>query len=253
MADAKRAVVIGIDDYAGAKIEKLSGAVLDATEVHQVLAENGGFEIKREHFLTDTQATSESIRSAISDLFWKSEEREAIALFYFAGHGAHDYLDNGYLLPHDADVDAPFVKGISIQELKSLFLASKINTTAIMILDCCYSGIATRARRGLDKDEAIKKFGDVLRLQSSGSGQFILASAGANEKAREVEMTHADGSKHVHGKYSFHLIEALRGVAGDNSGQISLGEVIRHIDQVCPAPFFRCRNRHERDLADKHP
>jgi hypothetical protein len=32
MADAKRAVVIGIDQYARPKIEKLSGAALDAEE-----------------------------------------------------------------------------------------------------------------------------------------------------------------------------------------------------------------------------
>jgi hypothetical protein len=182
-------------------------------------------------------ATSENIRSAISDLFWRSEEKEAIGLFYFAGHGAHDHLDNGYLLPHDADIDAPFVKGISLQDLKNLFLASRISTTAIMILDCCYSGIATRARSGPDKRDLIKRFDDVVGPQSTGSGRFVLASAGADEKAREGEAIHADGDKHVHGKYSFHLIEALRGVAGGDSGQVSLGEVIRHIGKMFPTPI----------------
>jgi hypothetical protein len=237
MANARRAVVIGIDDYPGPKIETLCGAVLDATEVHQVLTENGRFEITKEHFLTNTKATSENIRSAISDLFWRSYDKEDIAIFYFAGHGIHDHLDNGYLLPYDVDIDAPFVKGISIQEFKNLFLASKINATAIMILDCCYSGIATQGRSGPDRGDAIKKFDNVLGSRSSGSGQFILASARADERAREEEMTHTDGCKHVHGKYSFHLIEALRGVAGGDSGQVSLSEVINHIDRVFPAPF----------------
>jgi hypothetical protein len=182
-------------------------------------------------------ATAEKIRSAISDVFWKSEEKEAIGLFYFAGHGAHDHLDNGYLLPHDADVEAPFVKGISLQELKNLFFASRTNTTAIMILDCCYSGIATRARSGPGNGDLIKRFGDVVGSQSTGSGRFILASAGPDEKAREGEAIHADGDKHIHGKYSFHLIEALKGVAGGDSGQVSLGEVIRHIGKMFPTPI----------------
>jgi Caspase domain len=233
MADAKRAVVIGIDNYTG-KVEKLSGAVLDATEVYQVLTTNGGFEIKDEHFLTNADATSEKIRAAISDLFWQSEEKCGTALFYFAGHGRHDHLGYGYLLPHDADAAAPFVKGICIQELKRLFVDSKVNNSAVMVLDCCYSGIATATRGGgLDEVDAIKNLNDALRLESTGSGRFILASARADEKARERKQKHArDGDEHIHGLYSFHLIEALRGAAADKDGYISLGGVIRHIDDV---------------------
>jgi hypothetical protein len=66
MIDDKRAVVIGIDNYAGPGIEKLSGAVLDAQEVCQVLRDNGGFKVKDEHLLINRDATSENIRSAIS-------------------------------------------------------------------------------------------------------------------------------------------------------------------------------------------
>jgi uncharacterized caspase-like protein len=151
MPGSKRAVVIGIDKYAVSKIEKLSGAVRDATELCQVLKENGQFKIPDEHFLIDGRATSENIRSAISDLLWRSTEKEEIGLFYFAGHGGHDHLGYGYLLPHDIDINAPFVKGIRLQELKNLFLDSNVNTTAIMILDCCYSGIATGARSSPDQ------------------------------------------------------------------------------------------------------
>jgi hypothetical protein len=142
-------------------------------------------------------------------------------------------LDYGYLLPHDADVNAPFVKGICIQELKRLFLDSKVNTSAIMILDCCYSGIAT-GRGGPEDVKAIKRLGDFL-IENTGSGRFILASARAEEKAREKKQRHARGEEeHIHGLYSFHLIEALRGAAADKDGAayVSLGDVIRHIGDV---------------------
>jgi hypothetical protein len=144
----------------------------------------------------------------------------------------------GYLLPHDVDVAAPLVKGICIQDLKRLFIDSKVNESAIMILDCCYSGIATGARSGgadqVDEVDATKNLGDALRLNSTGSGRFILASARADEKAREKKQKHTLGSneEHVHGLYSFHLIEALRGAAADDNGYVSLGGVITHIGGV---------------------
>jgi hypothetical protein len=143
-------------------------------------------------------------------------------------------LNYGYLLPYDADVDAPFVKGICIQELKRLFLESKVNSAAIIILDCCYSGIATTSRGGSSEDvKAIYSLNELLQSGDTGSGRFILASARADEKAREKKQKHApDGDEHVHGLYSFHLIEALKGQAADEHGYVSLGSVIRHIDDV---------------------
>src|SRR5262249_8949904 len=147
MDGARRAVVIGINDYENEKIEKLSGAVCDATEIHEILSRNGRFTIDDKHFLTDKRATSESIRRAISDLFWSTDGCD-IALFYFSGHGKRDHFGHGYLLPHDAHHDAPFVRGIRIQELKQLFLHAPCKETCIMILDCCYSGIATQVERG---------------------------------------------------------------------------------------------------------
>jgi hypothetical protein len=203
--------------------------------VHEVLTKSGRFEIKDEHFLINARATSQNIRQAISDLFWEREEKCQTCVFYFAGHAKFDHMDYGYLFPHDVNVASPFVKGICIQELKRLFIDSKANTSAIMILDCCYSGIATGARSGgADQADATKSLGDVLRLDNTGSGRFILASARADEKAREKKQKHIQGSdeEHVHGLYSFHLIEALRGAAADKKGYVSLGRVIRHIDNV---------------------
>jgi hypothetical protein len=203
--------------------------------MHEVLTKNGNFSIKKEHFLLNAEATSDNIRTAISDLFWQSEEKLGTALFYFAGHGGHDHLGYLYLLPHDVDINAPYVKGICVQDLKRLFIDSRVNTSAIMILDCCYSGIATGARSGgVQEVDVSKSVSDVCRLESTGSGRFILASAPAGAKAREKKQKHTRGSEeeHIHGLYSFHLIEALRGAAADEHGYVSLGYVFKHIDKV---------------------
>src|SRR5215831_12219967 len=117
MSGTRRAVVIGIDKYSAApKLDELKGAVRDATEIHEILTRNKNFVVDPKHFLIDKRATADNIRAAISDIFWRTEEECEIALLYFAGHGLKDHLDYGYLLPHDCDHSAPFVKGIRIQE-----------------------------------------------------------------------------------------------------------------------------------------
>jgi hypothetical protein len=228
----KRAVVIGINKYRQEGFDRLSGAVLDATEIHDILKNNGDFEIDANHFLTDEDATGDNIRAAISDLFWKSESCE-IALFYYAGHARRDYLGDGYLVPHDADPAAPFAKGIRFAELRELFFKSKTKQTAIMILDCCYSGMMAERGDGNDQVEDLQARLLPPEITNGGSGRFIYTAAGANQKAREMARVHADGSEHVHGLLTFHLIEALNvgetGKTRDEHGQISLFRLEEHI------------------------
>src|SRR6266850_1322651 len=88
----KRAVVIGINEYADQKLNLL-GAVNDAEEIRKLLRESDEFTIDTKHFLTNKNATSDNIRQAISDLLWKSEEKCDTALLYFAGHGRRDHLN----------------------------------------------------------------------------------------------------------------------------------------------------------------
>jgi hypothetical protein len=238
MPGLRRAVVIGIDAYE--KVTGLQGAGQDATEIRDALI-RGNFDV--DHFLIDDKATARSIRTAISDVFYRAKERAEIALLYFAGHGRKDRLDYGWLLPHDFDPDAPFVNGVRIQELKQLFLNPKLNIdTGIMILDCCYGGIATTAERDPGNPEAIEVDPDALHnelpieepssqsLKSAGSGRFIWASARADAKAPEKLQKHLNGEEHMHGVYSFHLIEGLESGACDESGCVKLGRLREYLE-----------------------
>lgn len=244
MSGVRRAVVIGVDKYAhkyktnddGSKVEvikDLQGARRDATEIYNILTRDGNFTIDpQRHFLTDERANADNIRVALNDLFYRADERADIALLYYAGHGKKDYLDYGWLLPHDFDPAAPLAKGLRIQELKQLFLHPKLNIeTGILILDCCYSGIAAAPdSRATEGEVEIKSFHDELQLKTDESGRYILASARANEQARETEQTHGmTKEKHVHGLYSFHLIEGLQGAAADDLGYVSLDRLTKYI------------------------
>jgi hypothetical protein len=69
-----------------------------------------------------------------------------------------------------------------------------------------------------------------LDLKNKGSRRFIWASADADKTAREAEREHATGGgKHVHGLFSFHLIEGLRGGEMDY-GRISVGALEKYLE-----------------------
>ena len=52
--------------------------------------------------------------------------------------------NEGYLAPYDMDPEDPFVSGINMEDLKKAIYKSKNKASVIIILDCCYAGIATK-------------------------------------------------------------------------------------------------------------
>src|SRR6266568_5045595 len=238
MASLRRAVVVGIDEYENSdKIPGLKGALNDSKEMHERLTTSGKFTIDDKHFLTGEKATSENIRRAISDLLWRTDPCE-LSLLYFSGHGFQDGYGNGYIAPYDLKYEEPLVRGIRIQELKEYFLASKNKERALLVLDCCHSGIATEGSKDL-AEVKLPFYQSLSSLQQDaagrGSGKFILASSGAGEKSREVRLDHfirTPGEKtHDHGLFTFHLLEGLNGKAADENNRVTLGRLHKHVSE----------------------
>jgi hypothetical protein len=239
MSDARRAVIVGINKYKDETMN-LQGAVHDAEDIRNLLRTYGPFTIADKHFLTDERATMEAIREAISDLFWDTGEGE-LALFYFSGHGHRDHYNYVYLMPHDANKKIAFTKGIRVQELKDLFLrAEPNNKQGIMILDCCYSGEAAKGDDSYDSEHT-HLHEQLLDVQTSGTGRYIISSAGADKLAREVKKEHAFGEgyevgqgEHWHGAFTYHLIEGLCSSAHDHMGQVNLDSLKKHFEGFKP-------------------
>src|SRR5262245_691061 len=127
MPTVRRAVVIGVNKYEDAGIPELKGAENDATELYERLTDqdSGGFEVAKGHFLTGKDATSDAIRQALSDLFWKTEESD-LSVFYFSGHGFQDGYGDGYIAPWNMRRNDPMVRGIRMSFLTDLVLRAKM-------------------------------------------------------------------------------------------------------------------------------
>lgn len=239
MATSRQAVVIGVNRYEDGGIPELKGAENDATELRQRLAdqESGGFEIAEGHFLVGKDATCDAVRRAMSDLLWKIDSSD-LSLFYFSGHGFHDEYGNGYIAPWDMLRNEPLVRGIRMQELTELLLAAKKKKTILIILDCCYSGIATEGKAGTPKAMEAAQFDQWFSSlhDSNGKGRMVWASAGKDEKSHELlacahTLSAGGADPHPHGAFTYHLLEALDGKAatGEND-EITLEGLLKYVE-----------------------
>lgn len=241
----RRAVVIGINAYHDDAVRpSLSGAENDAREVFARLKKFGDFNIEREkHLLIGEQATSEKIRRAISNLFWKKDPCD-ISVLYFSGHGFLDDYGNGYIAPWDHIYDDPFVCGIRMQELREYFLADNNKAEALLILDCCHSGVTAEIKKGAPAEMPGRFYDSLTGNQPKplGTGKFILASSGASEKSREMKRAHKirildkkleeldfdDLEEHDHGVMTYFLLEGMNGEAADGD-EVRIGNLYDYV------------------------
>lgn len=235
MGESKRAVVIGLNEYRDEAIPKLQGCENDARELYARLSDpnSGGFSIdEKRHLLLGKTATCQAIREAISDLLWEPEPC-GFSLFYFSGHGFRDGYGNGYIAPWDIERDMPFVCGVRMQELTDLLQRTVAKERILVVLDCCYSGIAaTGAKAGSATDPPpLGKWFEGLNNTDTGKGKIIFASSGKDRTSSEIWLdpalpgyAHTFGlegqapTRHCHGEFTFHLLEGLDGKAATKGG-----------------------------------
>jgi hypothetical protein len=223
------AIIIGVNQYGDLTIPELPGAEYDAKEIYERLGDPNRGNFKIQSYLVGEEATCAAIRKAINDAFWRTDPHDLV-LFYFSGHGFVDGYNDGYIAPYDMLLDEPFIYGINMQELRETISKSKNKKNVVVILDCCYSGIATKGDRSLSTTITKEDFEKHLDL--AGEGRIILASSQANQRSKEIEVQHTDSLKpHPHGNFTFHLLQGLDGEASDkNTGIITLGGLHEYIE-----------------------
>jgi hypothetical protein len=231
----RKAMVVGINKYLKEdKIPSLAGAENDAKELYELLKNDqlGEFDIQEDHLLLGSDATCENIRQALSDLFWQDNSCELV-LFFFSGHGFKDGFGNGYIAPYNIDLNHPFVNGINISDLKNIIFSSPNKQSVIIILDCCYSGIATRHNKAIEINARDTIMGlDDKEKDKKWQGKYILASSEEDKKSREREFAHeAKEEPHFHGVLSYFLIEGLKGLAAEEAGIVSFGNLRKYVEE----------------------
>jgi uncharacterized caspase-like protein len=248
----KRAVLIGVDEYRDERIQDLEGSRNDAFELANLLAKSGDFEV--EDPLLGSKATGEAIRTAVSDLLWRTDEAD-LALLYFSGHAYDDTYGNGFLAPHNMDYERPWVHGVRMQELNDLMLKAINKDVVLLVLDACKSGIAASGQKGAEPARPFKDaFVQIEETVPEGRGRIVLASSGADEKSHELRGEHQylGGESHAHGAFTFHMLEALSGRAASDGENVSLDDLTEFVDHELKGQtftFFGSGLQHSKQIA----
>ena len=154
----RKALLVGINDYARSAIPDLRGAVNDVNRLAEILQKQMHFPEANIVKLTDQEATRDRILSELSKLV-NSTQKEDILYIHFSGHGSQVADQNGdekdgydeTFLSYDARQQG--IPDIVDDEFEQLFnkLASD---NVLIVFDSCHSGTVTRSVPSADPEIA---------------------------------------------------------------------------------------------------
>lgn len=148
---SKRALLVGINKFAGRPEWALRGCVNDSRSMNQLLGDLYGMEASSVRILNDDEATS---RNLLDGLDWLLSDYDNdgsdVRLFHFASHGTQiaaedleseeDMLDE-VIVPYDHDWNSPF----SDNQLRERFDRIPDRASFVFVADCCHSGSINKA------------------------------------------------------------------------------------------------------------
>lgn len=196
----KVALLFGINDYPGGGNNDLRGCLNDIN-----LATNriGGFQIRK---FENSQVTQKNFIDQVCYAINNSVSGDVIYIHY-SGHGTYVVDKNGDEIDgYDEALylyDGPLID----DDLNNALRATPDGVTVVLLLDCCYSGTATR---GLARGRFMRPEFDkiphlqVKRLFYDYMSWIVLSACSENQTAADAEI---DGK--FHGAFSYYALMTL--------------------------------------------
>lgn len=233
------ALIIGIDDYQDKRITKLSGAANDARLLATTLVRYGGFPFDQVILLAsdqtvDRQPNRAAILERLSNLAGHLP-KEGFLVVSFAGHGL-ERAGETYLLPSDARPNGSIAllndTGLRVSKLRDMIRAIGIQQVLIF-LDACRND--PRAKRGTDENRLTpgfaREFDFDLRNRDVQAFAILFATS-LGQSAYE----YPDKQQ---GIFTWTVVEGLKGNAANPKGEITLGGLLKYVEETVPAQVKR--------------
>lgn len=231
---AKRyAIVIGVDQYADTQITTLGGAVNDAKTLAKALVQYAGFPSDQVTLLAsdqpvERQPTRGNILRRLSNLS-AVIPKDGLLLLAFAGHGI-ERGGQAFLLPSDAqvsnDVDLLEQTAINVRQIKEKIQKTGVGQV-LMILDACRNDPVGRANADNPLTPAYTRgFNfDVRNREVTAFATLYATAVGA--RAYEFK-------EHKQGYFTWELVEALKGRAANERGEVTLAGLVKYLQENVP-------------------
>lgn len=224
----RRALLIGIENYADSRFARLPSVRADTWYLEQVLAHRqiGAFwPIRR---LTDLSGTQ--MREEIERFRTECDDDE-LALLYVSGHGVRDTEVDGQFYFATSDTDYDDIAGTAVS---STFVDGQLRDCVapqkIVMIDCCYSGGFALGFRTSDdpptKGTSRSAAGPQPELKTRGV--YVLSSSRAGEASFPGTVTADVVEPSV---FTGEVVDALASgrVARDGSGMVTVDALYDHV------------------------
>lgn len=204
------ALLIGVADYRAAippetgAFDAVPAALHNLTRLRSVLSPitGGGFDRSACRMISNPN-TGEGIRAAVQQA---SHQAGDVFLLYYVGHGLK-IGEELYLASSTSTPESMETTGIRYETVRKLIRASRA-AIRIIILDCCFSGVAATGLLGAEKEIGLAQ-GDVEistgGLEDDDEGVCVIASSGPNQPSRD-----SDGTDYT--AFTGHLLSSLTAV-----------------------------------------
>ena len=231
---AKRyALIIGVDQYADTQITTLGGASNDAKTLANAIIQYAGFPSEQVTLLAsdqpaERQPTRGNILRRLSNMAAVIPS-DGLLLISFAGHGI-ERGGQAFLLPADSqvsnDVDLLEQTAINVSQIKDR--VKKIGVKQVlMILDACRNDPVGRANADNPLTTAYTRgFNFDLRNRE--------VQAFATLYATEVGHRAYEYKEKKQGYFTWVLVEALRGGAANEKGEVTLAMLVKYLQERVP-------------------
>ncbi len=232
--NAKRyALIIGVDQYADTQITTLGGASNDARSLANTLIQSAGFPSEQVTLLAsdqpaERQPTRGNILRRLSNLAAVIPP-DGLLLLSFAGHGI-ERSGQAFLLPSDSqvsnDVDLLEQTAINVAQVKDRIRKIGVKQV-LMIIDACRNDPVGRANADNPLTAAYTKgFNFDLRNRE--------VEAFATLYATQVGHRAYEFKEKKQGYFTWILVEALRGGAANDKGEVTLAGLVSYLQERVP-------------------
>lgn len=238
-SEKRWALIIGIDTYEDPQINRLEAASNDAKELAAVLISHGGFPRDQVIVLASdgpprNRPSRGNILRRLSNLKGVVPP-EGLLVVAFAGHGI-ERGGRAYLLPGDAQMSENLAlleeTAINVEVIRTWIRHTGVGQV-LMIIDACRNDpIAGRGDEENVLTEAYTRgFSFDVRNQE--------VTAFATLYATDIGHRAYEDRERKQGYFSSALVEGLKGGAADVNGEVTLGRLVRYLEETVPKQLSR--------------